>query len=132
MRCTSLVISVAVVVTLGFPGLAWAVDSNNISPSSDVQSSPDGSRQPDAVPNCDLQGTLDALSSPELASRSAEDNGKLLSKYLGCGGTIASLPQEIFATLLRQGVIELDIVNGGSGAVACPATGEGACSNIPG
>jgi hypothetical protein len=125
-----LVLSAAAIIMLIFSGLAWAMDSD--APEGDVRGGAgDSGRQAEAAPNCDQQGTLEALSSPELAGRSAEDNGKLLSRFLECGGTIASLPEGSFATLLMQGVIELRVVEG-SGMIACAATGEGGCSDIPG
>ena len=81
----------------------------------------------DGAPNCE-QDALDALSSPDLASNSPQDNAKLLSQFVKCGGTIASLPQASFETLLREGVIELDIV--GSGSVACPRGDKTHCSAV--
>jgi hypothetical protein len=81
------------------------------------------------TPSCE-QTALDALSSPDLESNSAKDNRKLLSELVKCGGTISSLPQESFNTLLMQGNIELDVV--GSNMFACPAGDKRHCSPASG
>jgi hypothetical protein len=89
---------------------------------------PSSADQYGTVPTCE-QEALNALSSPNLESNSQTANRKLLSEFVKCGGTIASLPQESFTTLLRQGNIELDVV--GSGWVACPRGDKTHCSSEP-
>ena len=130
MRRISLVLSVVMAVMMVFSGLAGATDG--VTPGGDAQDSADGGGQPAVAPTCDQQDTLSALSSPDLASRSPQDNGKLLSQFLECGGTLADLPQEAFDTLLMQGVIELVIVDSSSGMIACPVGDRSACIDIPG
>jgi hypothetical protein len=117
-------------VMMVFSGMAWATDG--VISGGDAPDSADDSSQPAVAPTCDQQATLNALSSPDLASRSSEDNGKLLSQFLECGGTLADLPQEVFDTLFMQGVIELDIVDSSSGMIACPVGDRSACIDIPG
>lgn len=138
----SLLLSVALVVMLLAlaAGLAWAPAmvipnakaqyATNDQYGAGEQYSAGGQYAPESetVPSCE-QDALNALSSPTLESNSQAANRKLLSEFVKCGGTIASLPQASFTTLLRQGNIELDVV--GSGWVACPRGDKTHCSAEP-
>ena len=119
----------AIAMLLVFSGLA-AAQGDSVPPSDNGQDAANGGAQPNAAPDCDQNALLDALSSADLASNGAQDNSKLLSQFVGCGGTIAQLPQQAFNTLLMQGTIELDIV--GSGGVACPRGDKSHCSPVAG
>lgn len=89
----------------------------------------DGQYGAATTPSCE-QSALDALSSPTLGSNSAQDNRKLLSEFVKCGGEIASLPQASFNALLRQGNIELEVAR--NGTFACPRGDRTNCSAVPG
>jgi hypothetical protein len=138
LRRISLVVLVAVVVMpLVLSGLARAQDS--VTPNGYVQydaypqydAAPQYDAYPqyaadpqygaaapqyaaDVAPTCD-QVALDALSDP---NNGPTRNQKLLTRYIKCGGTIASLPQDIFNRLEAQFVIITRILNGVS--YACP------------
>jgi uncharacterized membrane protein len=80
-----------------------------------------------SAPSCE-QEALNALSSPNLGSNGQAENRKLLRQYIRCGGTIASLPQDVFNTLRAQGVIGVQVVNGVMRA--CPSGDEEHCSAL--
>lgn len=80
-----------------------------------------------SAPSCE-QEALNALSSPNLGSNGQGENRKLLRQYIRCGGTIASLPQNVFNTLRAQGVIGIQVVNGVMRA--CPSGDEEHCSAL--
>lgn len=70
----------------------------------------------EATPSC----AQDALNN--LGGSSPARNAKLLVQYVKCGGTLASLPQNVINTLKAQNVIYFRIINGAT--YACPNGGD--------
>lgn len=144
LRPISLVFSVALVVTpLVLAVLAGAPDglisdaraqyaSDGQYGSAPQYDAAEGSAQPGVAPGNDQSGVApscaqDALNS--LGGSGPNKNAKLLVQYIKCGGTIASLPQNVFDTLKAQNILITRFINGVS--YACPNGGDQAyCSAV--
>lgn len=137
MRYMSLTLSVALMVMLltlaglaGAPAIVIPAAQAQYADNGQYgtgQYAPSNSGQSVTPTSCQ-QEALNALNVPSLRSSSAASNLGLLEQYIKCGGTIASLPQNIFNTLMSQGVITISVVDNSTNA--CPKGDPTNCSSV--